>query len=101
MQSRNDAAAPNRFAGGGRTEIYVNGGLHSFHRRRRADPVFKGDYELFGIVMGIRSPGDYMDEQMVSDLLSINVEVTMLHTVTPIPKIKALALLMQQNVWPR
>ena len=58
---------------------------------------FKGDYELFGIVMGIRSPGDYMDEQMVSDLLSINVEVTMLHTVTPIPKIKALALLMQQK----
>ena len=58
---------------------------------------FKGEVELFGIVMGIRSPGDYMDEQMIADLLSINVEVTMLHTITPIPKVKALALLMQQK----
>ncbi len=58
---------------------------------------FKGEFELFGIVMGIRASGDYVDEQMISDLLSINVEVTLLHTVTPIPKIKALALLMQQK----
>lgn len=58
---------------------------------------FSGDHELFCIVMGIRSPGDYMDEQMVSDLQSIDVEINMLHTVTPIPKVKALAVLMQQK----
>lgn len=58
---------------------------------------FSGERELFGIVMGLRSPGDYMDEQMISDLQSIDVEVTMLHTITPIPKVKALAILMQQE----
>lgn len=58
---------------------------------------FSGDHELFCIVMGLRSPGDNIDEQMISDLLSINVEVNMLHTVNPIPKIKALALLEQQK----
>lgn len=58
---------------------------------------FSGENELFCILMGLRSPGDYMDEQMIGDLLSINVEITMLHTVTPIPKVKALAILMQQQ----
>ncbi|MBR1945705.1 MAG: hypothetical protein IJ846_05400, partial [Alphaproteobacteria bacterium] len=34
---------------------------------------FRGEEELLCIVMGLRSPGDYIDEQMISDLLSINV----------------------------
>ncbi len=58
---------------------------------------FTGESELLCIVMGLRSPGDYMDEQMLSDLLAIDVEITMLHNVMPIPKVKALAVLMQQQ----
>ena len=58
---------------------------------------FTGESELFCIVMGLRAPGDYIDEQMFSDLLSIDVEITLLHTVMPIPKVKALAILMQQK----
>ena len=58
---------------------------------------FSGTHELRCIIMGIRSPGDYMDEAMVADLMSINVEVNMLQTVTPIPKTKAMAILMQQQ----
>lgn len=58
---------------------------------------FTGESELYCIVMGLRAPGDYIDEQMFSDLLSIDVEITLLHTVMPIPKVKALAILMQQK----
>ena len=58
---------------------------------------FTGESELYCIVMGLRAPGEYIDEQMFSDLLSIDVEITLLHTVMPIPKVKALAILMQQK----
>ncbi len=58
---------------------------------------FSGTNELLCIVMGLRTPGDYMDENMVDELMSINVEINMLQTVTPIPKTKAMAILMQQQ----
>ncbi len=56
-----------------------------------------GDREKKCIVMGIRSSGDYMDEQMIADLLSIDVELNLLHNFYSIPKTKAVGLLMQQR----
>jgi type IV secretion system protein VirB4 len=58
---------------------------------------FSGTREKFGIVMGIRASADYMDEQMTADLLSIDCEISILHTVNPISRIKAIAMLMHQK----
>lgn len=58
---------------------------------------FSGTKEKYSIVMGIRTPGDYMDENMIASLLSINCELTMLHNINPMFKPKARALLMQQQ----
>lgn len=58
---------------------------------------FSGEKELFEIVMGIRSSGDYMDEGMIASLLAIDCELTLLHNVRPIFKPHARALLMQQQ----
>ncbi len=58
---------------------------------------FSGDKEKFEIAMGIRSSGDYMDESMISSLLSIDSELILLHNVRPIYKTHARALLMQQQ----
>lgn len=57
---------------------------------------FAGDHEKLGIVMGIRKPGDFMDEQMIADLLSIDVELNVVHNIQAIPYVKANALLIQQ-----
>lgn len=56
-----------------------------------------GDKEKFALAIGIRKPGDFMDEQMVADILSIDCELTLLHNIKPIPNIKANALLIQQR----
>ncbi len=58
---------------------------------------FAGDKEKLGIVMGIRKPGDFMDEQMVADLMSIDCELNILHNIKSLPTTKANALLMQQR----
>ncbi len=58
---------------------------------------FSGEKELFEIVMGIRSSGDYMDEGMIASLLSIDCELTLLHNIRPILNPHARALLMQQQ----
>ena len=58
---------------------------------------FSGEKELYEIVMGIRSSGDYMDEAMVSSLLAIDSELVLLHNIRPIFKPQARALLMQQQ----
>ncbi|MCQ2740715.1 MAG: hypothetical protein MJ210_01170, partial [Alphaproteobacteria bacterium] len=58
---------------------------------------FSGDQEMYEIVMGIRSSGDYMDEAMVSSLLAIDCELVLLHNIHPIFKPQARALLMQQQ----
>lgn len=58
---------------------------------------FSGEKEKLAIVMGIRSPGDFMDEAMVASLLSIDCELNLLHNIKPIFKPKARALLMQQQ----
>ena len=58
---------------------------------------FSGEKELFEIVMGIRSSGDYMDESMIASLMSLDCELVMLHNIKPVYKPHARALLMQQQ----
>lgn len=56
-----------------------------------------GDEDTFSMVMGIRAAGDYMDEQLVADLLTLDCEMTVLHNIVPIAKTQATLLLMQQR----
>jgi len=58
---------------------------------------FAGDREKLAIMMGIRKPGDFMDEQMIADLLSIDMELTFLHNIKSVPQTKGMALLEQQR----
>lgn len=58
---------------------------------------FSGDKELYEIVMGIRTTGDYMDESMIVSLLSIDCELVLLHNVRPIFKPQARMMLIQQQ----
>ncbi len=58
---------------------------------------FAGDREKLAIMMGIRKPGDYMDEQMVADLLSLDIEMVFLHNVKAVPMSKSTALLLNQR----
>lgn len=58
---------------------------------------FSGDKELYEIVMGIRTTGDYMDESMIVSLLSIDCELVLLHNVRPIFKTQARMMLIQQQ----
>lgn len=58
---------------------------------------FAGDIIKYGICIGIRKPGDFMDEQMIADIISIDCEVTLVHNIKAIPMIKANMLLMQQR----
>ncbi|MBR6231580.1 MAG: hypothetical protein IKQ99_00595, partial [Alphaproteobacteria bacterium] len=58
---------------------------------------FNGEKEKLAATMGIRRPGDFMDEQMIADFLSLDIELTLLHNIKPVPKVKATALLMQQR----
>ena len=58
---------------------------------------FSGEKELYEIVMGIRTSGDYVDEAMTSSLLAMDCEVVMLHNIHPLFKPKARAILMQQK----
>lgn len=58
---------------------------------------FSGDSEKLGICIGIRKPGDFMDEQMIADIISIDCEVTVVHNIKAIPMVKANMLLMQQR----
>jgi type IV secretion system protein VirB4 len=58
---------------------------------------FSGDREKYEIVMGIRTTGDYMDENMVVSLLSIDCELVLLHNIRPIFRPQARAILLQQQ----
>jgi len=58
---------------------------------------FSGDREKLGIVMGVRKPGDFMDEQMIADLLSIDVELTCFHNIKAISVTSAMKRLWQQQ----
>lgn len=58
---------------------------------------FSGNKTKYALTMGIRNSGDYMDEGMVSSLLSIDCELTVLHNIRPIFKPKARMILVQQQ----
>ncbi|MBR2299131.1 MAG: hypothetical protein IJ870_00975 [Alphaproteobacteria bacterium] len=58
---------------------------------------FSGDKDMYEIVMGIRTTGDYMDESMVVSLLSIDSELVLMHNVRPIFRPQARMMLMQQQ----
>ena len=58
---------------------------------------FSGTKEKLAIIMGIRSPGDYVDESMITSLLSIDCELTLLHNIKPFFRPHARALLIQQK----
>ena len=58
---------------------------------------FSGDKDLYEIVMGIRTTGDYMDESMIVSLLSIDCELVLLHNIRPIFRPQARLMLMQQQ----
>ena len=58
---------------------------------------FSGDKEIYEVVMGIRSSGDYMDEAMIASLMSIDCELVVLHNIKPMYKPHARALLLQQQ----
>ena len=58
---------------------------------------FSGDKEKYALCIGIRKPGDFMDEQMIADIISIDCEVTLVHNIKAIPMVKANMLLMQQR----
>ncbi len=58
---------------------------------------FSGDKDLYEIVMGIRTTGDYMDESMIVSLLSMDCELVLMHNVRPIFRPQARMLLIQQQ----
>lgn len=58
---------------------------------------FNGNREKLSITMGIRKPGDFMDEQMVADFLSLDIELTLLHNIMGIPSWKVMPKVMQQQ----
>ncbi len=58
---------------------------------------FSGDREKLAICIGIRKPGDFMDEQMVADIISIDCELNVIHNIKSIPHVKANFLLIQQR----
>lgn len=58
---------------------------------------FAGDRDKLAIMIGIRKPGDFMDEQMVADLLSIDIEMTFLHNIKAVPMSKSTAILLNQR----
>ncbi|MGD9638797.1 MAG: hypothetical protein AB7U85_07035 [Alphaproteobacteria bacterium] len=68
-----------------------------FTKEKGIIKFFSGDREKKCIVMGIRASSDAMDEQLVASLLSIDCELNVVHNVNPIPKAKAIAMLLQQK----
>jgi len=58
---------------------------------------FSGDHDVYEIVMGIRTTGDYMDESMIVSLLSIDCELVLMHNVRPIFRPQARMMLVQQQ----
>jgi type IV secretion system protein VirB4 len=77
-------------------ELLTSDHIH-FTGEKGVITFFSGEQEKYAITMGIRSSGDYMDENMIVSLLSIDCEMVLLHNVRPIFKPKARALLMQQQ----
>ncbi len=68
-----------------------------FTREKGLIHFFSGDKDVYEIVMGIRTTGDYMDENMINSLLAIDCELVLLNNIRPIFKPQARMMLMQQQ----
>ena len=77
-------------------EMLTSDHIH-FTREQGIIRFFSGEKELYEIVMGIRTTGDYMDESMIVSLLSIDCELVLLHNIRPIFKPQARMMLIQQQ----
>lgn len=77
-------------------ELLTADGIH-FTGEEGVIKFFSGGKEKFALTMGIRNSGDYMDESMISSLLAIDCEMTVLHNIHPLFKPKARMILVQQQ----
>ena len=77
-------------------EMLTSDGIH-FTGEEGIIKFFSGEKEKYAITMGIRSCGDYMDENMVAALMSIDCELVVLHNINPLYKPKARMVLVQQQ----
>ena len=77
-------------------EMLSSDGIH-FTGEEGIIKFFSGGKEKFALTMGIRNSGDYMDEGMISSLLAIDCELTVLHHIHPLFKPKARMILVQQQ----
>lgn len=77
-------------------ELMTSEGIH-FTGEEGIIKFFSGSKTKYALTIGIRSSGDYMDEAMVSSLMSIDCEMTLLHNLIPLYTPKARAILMQQQ----
>ena len=77
-------------------ELLTAEGIH-FTGEEGIIKYFSGDKTKYALTMGIRNSGDYMDESMMSSLLAIDCELTVLHNIHPIFKPKARMILVQQQ----
>ena len=77
-------------------ELLTAEGIH-FTGEEGIIKFFSGNKEKYALTMGIRSSGDYMDEAMISSLLAIDCEMTVLHNIHPLFKPKARMILVQQQ----
>ena len=77
-------------------ELMTADGIH-FTGEEGIIKFFSGGREKYALTMGIRQSGDYMDENMISALLAIDCELTVLHHIHPLFKPKARAILVQQQ----
>ena len=56
-----------------------------------------GNKEKYMAVVGIKQQSNTVDEQMLSDILALNYELSVLHNLFPIPKMKAQMILINQR----
>ncbi|MBD5398687.1 hypothetical protein HDR60_04250 [bacterium] len=56
-----------------------------------------GNSEKYMAVVGIKQQSNTVDEQMLSDILALNYEITVLHNLFPISKLKAQMILINQR----
>ncbi len=77
-------------------ELMTSEGIH-FTGEEGVIKFFSGGKTKYALTVGIRSSGDYMDEAMISSLMSIDCEMTLLHNIVPIHSAKARGILIQQQ----
>jgi type IV secretion system protein VirB4 len=68
-----------------------------FTNKRGVIKYTSGDRTKYAAAIGIRNSADYVDEQMLSEILTLNCELNVLHNFSPMNKIKAIAMLVNQK----